>query len=132
MCVCVYIFPGLECLANLTTRKSCDITKQSICGWQYIYIYISLNQMPWHQKHVPSLISFYLLYKINLFLNMELFWYCLIRPGSTSILISPNVEIYIKSYFSGYNFWQNMYNIMLYCLVLYWYNVFFIDILLIW
>ena len=28
--------PSLECLTCLTTLKSCDTTKQSVCGWQYI------------------------------------------------------------------------------------------------
>ena len=32
-----HCFGNLACLATL---KSCDTTKQSVCGWQYIYIYI--------------------------------------------------------------------------------------------
>ena len=29
----------------LATLKSCDTTKQSVCGWLYIYIYISESQL---------------------------------------------------------------------------------------
>ena len=32
--------PGFECPACLATLKSSDRMKQSVCGWQYIYIYI--------------------------------------------------------------------------------------------
>ena len=32
-------------LACLTTLKSCDITKQSVCGWLYIYILIATSHM---------------------------------------------------------------------------------------
>ena len=32
--------PGFERPACLATLKSSDWTKQSVCGWQYIYIYI--------------------------------------------------------------------------------------------
>ena len=32
--------PSFENLTCLATLKSCDTTKQFVCGWQYIYIYI--------------------------------------------------------------------------------------------
>ena len=32
--------PSFVNLACLATLKSCDTTKQSVCEWQYIYIYI--------------------------------------------------------------------------------------------
>ena len=33
--------PGFERPACLAALKSSDRTKQSVCGWQYIYIYIT-------------------------------------------------------------------------------------------
>ena len=32
--------PRFRNLACLATLKSCNTTKQSVCGWQYIYIYM--------------------------------------------------------------------------------------------
>ena len=32
--------PSFERPTCLATLKSCDTMKQSVCGWQYIYIYI--------------------------------------------------------------------------------------------
>ena len=36
--------PGFECPACLATLKSSDRTKQSVCGWLYIYIYKEKKQ----------------------------------------------------------------------------------------
>ena len=36
--------PGLKRLTCLPTLKSWDTTKQSVCGWQYIYIYTWKNK----------------------------------------------------------------------------------------
>ena len=35
--------PGFERPACLATLKSSDGMKQSVCGWQYIYIYVYIN-----------------------------------------------------------------------------------------
>ena len=35
--------PGFERPAGQATLKSSDRTKQSVCGWLYIYIYIYLG-----------------------------------------------------------------------------------------
>ena len=43
---------SLKCPACLATLMSCDITKQSICGWQYIYIYIYIFH--WTSSGEPS------------------------------------------------------------------------------
>ena len=35
--------PSFKRPTCLATLKSCDTTKQSVCGWQYIYIYIYMH-----------------------------------------------------------------------------------------
>ena len=48
--------PGFERPACLATLKSSDRTKQSVCGWQYIYIYIFSVKI-WINSLLPLLNS---------------------------------------------------------------------------
>ena len=55
MCVCVWVYiyiyiyvgfdPSWKHLTGLAKPKSCDTTKQSVCGWQYIYSPCGLSSL---------------------------------------------------------------------------------------